>query len=115
METKRLVFARFFFLANDDLLAILAQTKNPRLVQSHMDKCFEGISKVIFSDDPSTFDFVMGMISAEKEQVEFLKPIDVNEGAKKGNVELWMLDIEQSMIDCLKKLGTDALESYPIT
>jgi dynein heavy chain len=33
----------------------------------------------------------------------------------KGNVELWMLDIEQSMIDCLKKLGTDALESYPVT
>jgi dynein heavy chain len=90
LEQKRLIFARFFFLANEDLLQILAQTKNPRLVQAHMDKCFEGISKVIFNDD----DNVLGMRSAEQEIVDFNKKIDVNEGDKKGNVEMWMLDIE---------------------
>jgi len=90
LEQKRLVFARFFFLANEDLLQILAQTKDPTLVQAHMDKCFEGISKVIFDDKLC----VSGMISAEGENVEFLKKIDVNEGDRKGNVEKWMLDIE---------------------
>jgi len=55
-----------------------------------MDKCFEGIAKVIFSEQ----DHVQGMISAEKEEVLFLKPVDVNEGDKKGNVENWMLEIE---------------------
>jgi dynein heavy chain len=55
-----------------------------------MDKCFEGISKVIFTPE----DHVEGMISAEKEMVKFLKKIDVNEGDKKGNVEKWMLEIE---------------------
>jgi dynein heavy chain, axonemal len=98
LEQKRLVFARFFFLANDDLLQILAQTKDPRLVQAHMDKCFEGISKVMFTEQ----DHVYGMISAEKEEVLFLKSIDVNEGDRKGNVEIWMLEIEAYMINCLK-------------
>ena len=66
MEQKRLVFARFFFLANEDLLQILAQTKDPKLVQAHMDKCFEGISKVIFEGKAGE-EKVTGMISAEGE------------------------------------------------
>ena len=69
---------------------ILAQTKEPRLVQPHMDKCFEGIYRVIFTEK----DEVTGMISAEGEQVMFNKGVDVNEGEKKGNVEKWMLEIE---------------------
>ena len=36
----------------------------------------------------------MAMISAEKEKVKFFKPIDVNDGEKKGNVEKWLLEIE---------------------
>jgi dynein heavy chain len=55
-----------------------------------MDKCFEGISKVMFDEKLC----VCGMISAEAEEVDFLKKIDVNEGDMKGNVENWMLVIE---------------------
>lgn len=109
LEQKRLVFARFFFLADEDLLQILAQTKNPRLVQAHMDKCFEGISKVQFDDN----DCVFGMVSAEGEKVAFINKIDVNEGEKKGNVEKWMLDIESQMISSLRSLAKQAREEYP--
>jgi dynein heavy chain, axonemal len=55
-----------------------------------MDKCFEGIYRVVFDENFC----VCGMISAEGEQVDFLRKIDVNEGDRKGNVEKWMLDIE---------------------
>ena len=91
LEQKRLVFPRFYFLANEDLLMILAETKNPHKVQPHMDKCFEGIQKVIFSAK----DEVEGMVSAEDERVSFDKPIDVNDGERKGNIEIWMGDIEK--------------------
>lgn len=33
---------------------------------------------------------VSGMVSMEKERVEFNKKVDVNEGEKKGNVEKWL-------------------------
>ena len=32
LEEKRLIFPRFYFLANEDLLMLLAQTKEPRAV-----------------------------------------------------------------------------------
>ena len=98
---KSLVFPRFYFLDSQSLLMLLAQTKDPREVQVHMDKCFEGISRVKFSDS----DEVYGMISAEGEQVEFKKRVDVNAGDKKGNVEKWMLEIETVMRMTLKQLN----------
>lgn len=110
LERKRLVFARFFFLANEDLLQILAQTKNPLLIQSHIDKCFEGISKLQFDSGGIIID---GMKSGEGEIVDYMKAINVEEGDRKGNVENWMLDVEEQMMGSLKDLAKRALESYP--
>lgn len=109
MEEKRLVFPRFYFLASEDLLMLLAQTKDPKQVQPHMPKCFEGINKVRF-DDSGTL--VEAMISAEAETVNFFKSVDVNEGDKKGNVEKWMLEIEAAMRKTLAELTRDSLAEY---
>jgi dynein heavy chain len=73
-----------------------------------MDKCFEGIYRVMFSEK----DEVYGMISAEGEEVEFDKKIDVNEGDKKGNVEKWMLEIEAVMKRSLKNICKESLSAY---
>lgn len=90
LETKRCFFPRFYFLSDEELLEILAQTKDPETVQKHINKCFEAISQLEF--DPNQE--VVAMISGEKEKVRFSKGINVNEGEKKGNVERWLYEIE---------------------
>ena len=74
-----------------------------------MDKCFEGIYRVIFTDK----DEVIGMISAESEEVMLDTKVDVNEGDKKGNVEKWMLEIEGVMRKSLWRICKDAMVAYP--
>lgn len=89
LETKRLKFPRFYFLSNEDLLNILAETKDPLLVQPHLKKCFEGINELVFTQTVE----IVGMRSPEKEEIEFLDKIAPRE--YKSNVELWLLKVEE--------------------
>ena len=106
LEIKRRYFPRFYFLSDEELLEILADTKDPLKVQKHINKCFEAINYLDFADHQ----VVVGMISAEKENVKFNKKINVNEGDRKGNVEVWLLEIENTMIETLVKITDDCIE-----
>ena len=97
LESKRRDFPRFFFLSDEELLEILADTKDPMKVQKHINKCFEGVALLDFTSASE----VGAIISSEKEKVTMNKPIDVNEGDKKGNVEKWLLEIEKTMMSTL--------------
>jgi len=55
------------------------------------------------------------MSSAEKEDIEYIEKIDVNEGDKKGNVENWLLEVEAQMRKSLKKITVDAQTDYAVT
>jgi dynein heavy chain len=76
-----------------------------------MDKLFEGISKVRFTDREE----VDAMISAEGEKVDMMQKIDVNEGNKKGNVELWMKEIEEVMMKTLRTKTKESNMDYQKT
>ena len=109
LEMKRLYFPRFFFLSNDELLEILSQTKEPRAVQPHLGKCFEGINKVHFETDAK----ISKIISAEGETISLDKVIDPETPSNKGNVEKWLLELESIQWDSIRTNTIGALEEYP--
>jgi dynein heavy chain len=115
LESKRLIFPRFYFLSNDELLEILSQTRNPQSVQPHLRKCFDAIQSLEFGTSPSTevgappvfTNDILSMISPEKESVPLLKQVKA-----RGNVENWLGLVEESMMVSLKRLTKIALTDF---
>jgi len=121
LESKRVVFPRFNFLANDELLELISQARNPRAVQPYMNKCFDAIWRIQFKNDDedgkplqSVIDGkynaptdVIAMISPEREIVKFMSPIKAT-----GNIEFWLSRVEKEMINTLRSLMSIAIENY---
>lgn len=107
LESKRLLFPRFYFLSNDELLEILSQTRNPQAVQPHLSKCFDAIKSLEFSSSDSKSIDIVAMISPEGERVPFLKTVKA-----RGNVEAWLSSVEEAMFSALRKLLKTSIIDY---
>uniref|UniRef100_A0A8C5LU47 Dynein axonemal heavy chain 6 n=1 Tax=Leptobrachium leishanense TaxID=445787 RepID=A0A8C5LU47_9ANUR len=113
LESKRVVFPRFYFLSNDELLEILAQTRNPQAVQPHLRKCFDAVSKLEFAlisagEEQQVFsNDILAMLSPEGERVGLGKGLKA-----RGNVEEWLGKVEEAMFSSLKRLSKAAIADY---
>ncbi|XP_066516038.1 dynein axonemal heavy chain 6 isoform X2 [Hoplias malabaricus] len=118
LESKRVIFPRFYFLSNDELLEILAQTRNPQAVQPHLRKCFDAISRLDFALLPPSSSMeaegekhysndILSMISPEGEKVMLGKGLKA-----RGNVEEWLGKVEEAMFSSLRRLSKSAIADY---
>jgi len=88
LEYKRSDFARLYFISDKALIDILANSKDPLLIQKDIGTCFEGIKALKFTKKQE----IAGFAGKDKEAITFKEKnwIDVNSGDRKGCVEKWL-------------------------
>eukprot|EP00752_Nemacystus_decipiens_P009956 g8879.t1 len=110
LETKRMVFPRFYFVSDDDLLEILGQSKDPEAVQKHLKKCFEGIKDIHLIPPGKHMNKTWeasGLTSPDGETVELANNLVID-----GAVEMWLAALEGAMQTALQKLLASSLQAY---
>jgi dynein heavy chain 2 len=105
LEQKREKMPRFYFLGDDDLLEILGQSKNAKVIQSHLKKLYQGVHAVQFSSDASQ---IVGMASVAGEDPQLTSSVAVTEF-----VEEWLTDFTAQMKETLRSLIVSAVADEP--
>ncbi|KAF7254362.1 Dynein heavy chain 6, axonemal [Varanus komodoensis] len=127
LEVKRMLFPRFYFLSNAELLDVLAESKNPDTVQPHLAKCFANIRKLYIRPQEQRPPVILMIRSAEGEILLVPKPVKpVSTGDPcgeqnnsmpylsmknrsiriRGPVEQWLGSVENTMYDMVRRFIT---------
>ena len=104
LETKRLAFPRFYFVSSTDLLDILSNGNNPKIIATHLAKLFDNTTDLQFKGEEK---IAVGMFSSEREYVEFDEECDCT-----GQVELWLNRIMEYMRKAILSQLSDAVVTY---
>ena len=104
LETKRLAFPRFYFVAQADLLDILSNGNNPKIIATHLSKLFDNTTDLKFKGEEKV---AIGMFSSEREYVDFEEDCNCD-----GQVEVWLNRVMDSMRAAIRHYLSDAVVTY---
>ena len=103
LEQKRARFPRFYFISDDQLIDILCQHKEPRHMQVHFQKIFEGTKSVSFSDlegAPS----ITALLAPQGEAITLAHAVRCS-----GDVEHWLSNLESCIFRTVREEVATAL------
>ena len=109
LETKRVAYPRFYFVASADLLDILSKGSNPQAIIRHLHKFFDNIKTLEFNKDNNSVPTktAIGMYSGENEYVAW-----PNSFVCEGPVETWLFKLTEHTHDSLKLLMQEAHKAF---
>eukprot|EP00702_Spironucleus_salmonicida_P003638 EST44929.1 Dynein heavy chain [Spironucleus salmonicida] len=94
LEGKRLIFPRFYFLADSDVLEILSGAgSNSQIINSHIKKMFSAIEKLQINEDK-----IVSFTSPEGETVQLRKQVVID-----NNPENWLGLLDSEIKQTLKQ------------
>ncbi|XP_011874224.1 PREDICTED: dynein heavy chain 10, axonemal [Vollenhovia emeryi] len=106
LRNKRIVFPRFNFISDDELLSILG-SGSPMAIQEHVGKMFDNLDKfALVSDNMDTL-MATALISCEREVMDFRNPVSTE-----GQIEIWMGLALEEMKRTNRYLTKKAIYSY---
>lgn len=82
---------RFYFVGDEDLLEIIGNSKNIPRLQKHFKKMFAGVHSIKLNEE---FTVVLGLVSQEGEEVDFIHPISITENPV---INDWLSLLEKEM------------------
>lgn len=105
LETKRLVYPRFYFISSVDLLDILSNSNDPTIVGRHLSKLYDSIRRLKYNEGSK---IAIGMFSKDHDEfVAFSAECDCC-----GKVEEWLNRVTNVMRYTLNRLFAQSIESY---
>jgi dynein heavy chain len=115
LESKQRYFPRFYFLPNEDLIEILGDSHEPKRVQVHLSKIFEGVESLTFTTSGNSGSLpreeISQMVSRDGETVDLFEgifPLEYD-----GQVECWLLELERQVKLSTRKIVAAGLADYP--
>lgn len=90
LETKRMIYPRFYLISNEELVEILSLSRQPELIQVHLKKLFDNIKSLRLLTKKSIL--ANGIISHENEEINLISTLSLQ-----GNVEHWLRELETKM------------------
>ncbi|KAL8455832.1 hypothetical protein Emag_000406 [Eimeria magna] len=106
LEKQREQFSRFYFVGDEDLLEMIGNAKDVKLVQRHISKLFAGIAALeTDADDPTT---IVAMTSREGEVVHFSSGVSI---LQYTSLKDWMSAVEVQMTVTLADNVSRALKA----